>query len=107
MDQMMLGQVLSRLNTLEELILQLGRQVQAIQQTGSGDDVKLDELLQKTTVLQLSVDGLGEKTDTLLVQSEETGNNVNTLLVLAPDMKCRFPGGKPENAKTTKKIKGE
>lgn len=90
---MIQGQILNKLNTVEELVLLLVRQMNANGQSESGCCDKIDALILSVTTLQTSVDNLDKKVD--------------MIIKALPDLKCRFPGGKPENTKTTKKNKGE
>lgn len=99
---MILGQILNKANTLEELMLLLMRQKSEAGQSGSGDCEKIERLIELVESLHISVDGLGNKMDLLLQQMEQLEEKVNTIDMQLPDLKCRFPGGKPDSGKSTR-----
>lgn len=102
MDQMIAGQILSRLNTLEDYILILSRQVSALSTQAQEENPKLDAILQETQETKALVTAIDGKIDTLTGLCNSMDAKLNTIVSALPDLKCKFPGGNPNPTKNTK-----
>lgn len=100
---MMAGQILSRLNTLEDYILALSNQIRQLSGQGQSESPKLDQILSDTQEIKSLVAAVDGKVDTLTDICNAMDAKLNTLVSALPDLKCKFPGGNPNQSKNSKK----
>lgn len=104
MEQMILGQILNRLNTLDESMRIIAfRKEAAPQEQGETDDA--DKLATEVREMKTAMESLKKEIDRLILQSEQMEKGLTTLLLLVPELKCRFDGRKAELKRNDKRIK--
>lgn len=103
---MILGQILNRLNALDESMRTIALRNEAALQEQEGTD-DADKLATEVKGIKTSVESLKKEIDRLILQSEQVEKSVTTLLLMVPELKCKFDWKKAEQKKNDKKNKGD